>query len=195
MRRLLAPVAALALAACAGGHSRPPSAAPDAPTRAPQGTLAAGAEGGFETGKLSSPEQAVRGPFVLTYLAPGAELEVASAASAGSVLGRVAGPLAQPLHVAPGTLLRLPAAGEAVYAGYRPWPITRALDAWLGRQILVSIPGAPPEPWFLREIGGDHVTIERSRTYRVIPVRRIAEITWTDLTGIDPTPRIVLAPQ
>ena len=47
----------------------------------------------------------------------------------------------------------------------------------------------------LREIAGDHVTIERSRTYRVIPVRRIAEITWTDLTGIDPTPRIVLAPE
>lgn len=74
-----------------------------------------------------------------------------------------------------------------------PKPITRALEAWLGRQIHVSTPGAPPEKWFLREIGGDHVTIERSRTYRVIPVRRIAEITWTDLSGIDPTPRIVLA--
>ena len=35
--------------------------------------------------------------------------------------------------------------------------------------------------------------MERSRTYRVVPVRRIAEITWTELTGIDPTPRIVLA--
>jgi hypothetical protein len=28
-----------------------------------------------------------------------------------------------------------------------------------------------------------------------VPVRRIAEITWTDLTGIDPTPRVVLAPE
>jgi hypothetical protein len=39
------------------------------------------------------------------------------------------------------------------------------------------------------------VTIERSRTYRVLAIRRISEITWTDLTGADPTPRIVLAPQ
>lgn len=195
MRRLLAPSAALALAACAGARTASPSPPHETAPRPAAPALAAGAEGGFETGKLSSPDQAVRGPFVLTYLAPGAELELAPAAGGGA-LGRVAGPLAQPLHVAAGTLLRPVGAGEALYAGYRPMPITRALDAWLGRQVLVAAgPGAQPEPWFLREIGGDHVTLERSRTYRMVPVRRIVEITWTDLTGIDPTPRIVLAPQ
>jgi hypothetical protein len=74
-------------------------------------------------------------------------------------------------------------------------PITRTLDAWLGRPILLGVGGGQPEPWTLRAIGGDHLTVERSRTYRVVPVRRIAEITWTDLTGIDPTPRVVLAPE
>jgi hypothetical protein len=29
----------------------------------------------------------------------------------------------------------------------------------------------------------------------VIPVRRVSEISWTELTGIDPTPRVVLAPE
>jgi hypothetical protein len=77
-------------------------------------------------------------------------------------------------------------------------PITRAVEAWLGRGVLVSAAGAPAasaETWVLREIAADHVTLERSRTFRVIPIRRIAEITWTELTGIDPTPRIVLAPE
>ncbi len=134
------------------------------------------------------------GPFVLTYLAPGGEVEVASTA-AGGVVGRVRGPLAQPLHVARGMVVRLPSPGDVVYAGYRPMPITRALDAWLGRAVLVGVGGAHPEPWVLREIAADHVMLERSRTYRVIPIRRIAEITWTDLTGIDPTPRLVLAPE
>jgi len=197
-RRLVLPVpaalAALALAACAGPPLKRPAPV-DAPARVFQGTLAAGAEGGFETGRLTSTEQVVAGPFVLTYLAPGAELEVATTAAGGSVLGRVLGPLGQPLHVAAGTVVRLPATGDAVYAGYRPMPITRPLDAYLGRQVLVGIQGAQPEAWSLREIGGDHLTLERSRTYRVVPVRRIAEITWTDLTGIDPTPRIVLAPE
>jgi hypothetical protein len=190
---LAAPAAALVLAACAGPPARKPAPA-DAPSRVFQGTLAASAEGGFETGRLTSTEQVVAGPFVLTYLAPGAELEVASTAPGGTVLGRVLGPLAQPLHVAAGSAVRLPGPGEAVYAGYRPMPITRPLDAYLGRQVLLGARGTPPETWTLREIGGDHLTVERSRTYRVLPVRRIAEITWTDLTGIDPTPRIVLAP-
>ncbi len=193
MRRLAAPTAALALAACAGAPAKP--AAIDAPPRTVQGALAAGAEGGFETGRLTAPDQAIAGPFVLTFLAGGAELEVVSTASGGSVLGRVAGPVAQPLHLARGTILRLPGPGDATYAGYRPMPITRPLDAYVGRQILVGLPSAQPEQWFLREIGGDHLTLERTRTYRVIPVRRIAEIVWTDLTGIDPTPRIVLAPE
>jgi len=126
MRRPLAPLAALALAACATSPARPP-AAPEA----------ARAVAEAEPGRADAPGQAAR--------------------------------------AAP--------------------PVTRALDAYLGRQILVSAPGAQPEPWTLREIAGDHLTLERSRTYRVIPVRRISEITWTDLAGIDPTPRLVLAPQ
>jgi hypothetical protein len=198
MRRpaVAAPIA-LALAACATAAPPAKPATPDAPARGTlqQGTLAGGTEGGFETGRLTSTDQAVAGPFVLTYLSPGAEVEVASTAGGGSAIGRVLGPLPQPLHLARGMVVRLPTPGDAVYAGYRPMPITRPLDAWLGRAILVGLVGAQPEPWALREVAADHVTIERSRTYRVIPVRRIAEITWTDLTGIDPAPRLVLAPE
>jgi len=198
MRRppLAAHALAVALAGCATPAPPKPPAQPAAPAQGgvQQGTLAGGAEG-FETGRLTTTDQAVSGPFVLTYLSPGAELEVTSAVAGGSAVGRVLGPLGQPLHVARGMMVRLPTPGDAVYAGYRPMPITRALDAWAGRAILVGIAGGQPESWVLREIAGDHVTIERSRTYRVIPVRRIAEITWTDLTGIDPTPRIVLAPE
>ena len=111
------------------------------------------------------------------------------------MLGTVAGPLLQPLHLAASVALRLAAPGEVTYGGYRPMPITRALEAYLGRQLWVGAPGAAPEQWFLREIGQDHVTLERTRTYRVLPLRRVAEITWTDLTGIDPTPRVVLGPE
>lgn len=189
MRRLAA--SAVLCAACAGASATRPQPA-EPPRAVSQGTLASGAEGGFETGRLASVEQSVAGPFVLTYLAPGAELEVVTAAGA---LGRLAGPLAQPFHLATGSALRLAAPGEAVYAGHRPMPITRALDAFLGRPIRVAIARAAPEEWSLRGIGADHLTIERSRTYRVIPVRRIAEITWTDLTGIDPRPLVVLAPE
>ena len=103
------------------------------------------------------------------------------------------GPLAQPLHLTRGMAFRLPAPGDAVYAGYRPAPITRALDRWVGRAIQVGVGAAQPESWVLRTIAGDHLTLERSRTFRVVPVRRVSEITWTDLAGIDPTPRLVLA--
>jgi hypothetical protein len=202
MRRSLAPLAAAAaLAGCAtAGPAKPPAAAnppggPAAPGQGgvQQGTLAGGAEG-FETGRLTTTDQSVPGPFVLTYLSPGGEVEVVSA-SGGAAVGRVLGPLGQPLHVARGMVVRLPTPSDVVYAGYRPLPITRPLDAWNGRAVLVGVAGGQPEPWTLREIAADHVTIERSRTFRVIPVRRIAEITWTDLTGIDPTPRIVLTPE
>ncbi len=194
MRRSAEAALALALAACCA--AAPLAAAAQATPHAgvQQGALAGGAEG-FETGRLTTTEQRVAGPFVLTYLSPGAEVEVASPSAGGAVVGRVRGPLPQPLHVARGMVVRLPTPGDAVYAGYRPMPITRALDAWLGRAVLVGAAGAQPEPWVLREIAADHVTLERSRTYRSIPVRRITEITWTDLTGIDPTPRVVLAPE
>lgn len=195
MRRIALVTVVAALAACAArAPARGPAGAP-ARSPLPQGPLAAGSEGGFETGRLTSPEQAVAGPFVLTYLAPGAELEVATAGVDGVPLGRVVGPLAQPLHLAGGTLVRLPAPGDAVYAGHRPMPVTRPLQAWLGRPILLGPAGAAPEAWVLREIGEDHLVVERSRTYRALPIRRIAEITWTELTGIDPTPRVVLAPE
>jgi hypothetical protein len=193
--------AALLLAACAGLPAKAPPS--ETSPRGGQGSLASAAEGGFENGRLSSPEQSVAGPFVLTYLSPGSELEVATAGPGGGVLGRLAGPLAQPFHVAPGTVLRLPAPGEAVYAGQRPMPITRALEGWLGRKILVAYvglqaatPGARSgsEEWSLRGLAGDHLTLERSRTYLVVPLRRVAEITWTDLTGADPRPLLVLAP-
>lgn len=193
MRRS-APALALALAACATAVPPVAAAQTAAQPGAQPGALAGGAEG-FETGRLTTTEQRVVGPFVLTYLSPGAEVEVVSTGVGGAVVGRVRGPLPQPLHVARGMLLRLPTPGDAVYAGYRPMPITRALDAWIGRAILLGLGAEKPEPWVLREIAADHVTFERSRTYRVIPVRRIAEITWTDLTGIDPTPRVVLAPE
>jgi hypothetical protein len=71
-------------------------------------------------------------------------------------------------------------------------PLTRALEPYVGRQILVGATGAAAEPWILRGIAEDHLTLERSRTYRLVPLRRVAEITWTDLTGIDPAPRVVL---
>jgi len=192
-RQLLPAVLALGACALAACASASPTRPPPEPARAASAASASGADGGFETGRLTAVDQVVRGPFVLTHLSAGAELELVSTAGGGAVLGRVAGPLAGPLHVASGTLLRLPAPGDAVYAGHRPMPITRALESYLGRQILVGAAGAQPEPWTLRQIGGDHVTLERSRTYRVVPTRRIAEITWTDLTGIDPTPRLVLA--
>jgi predicted transcriptional regulator len=183
---------AVALAIAAATIPRLALAQAQAQPGVQQAALAGGAEG-FETGRLTTTEQRVAGPFVLTFLSPGAEVEVASAGAGGAIVGRVRGPLPQPLHVARGMLVRLPTPGDVVYAGYRPMPITRALDTWIGRPILVGVAAAAPEPWVLREIAADHVTLERSRTYRVLPVRRIAEITWTDLTGIDPTPRMVLA--
>lgn len=189
----LAALLATILPGCAGPR-RTPRPSPDAPATV-SGPVAAGAEGGFETGRLATPEQTVAGPFVLSYLAPGAELQIVSLAPGAAVLGSVIGPLSQPVHVPAGVHLRLPAPGDAVYAGHRPMPITRPLEAWIGRQILVGIGGGQPEPWVLRGIGADHLTLERSRTYRVVPNRRITEIVWTDLTGIDPTPRVQLAPE
>ena len=193
MRHLAFPVLALALAACVPQPAaRPPSAET---ARAIQGTVAAGAQGGFETGKLTPSADTLRGPFVVTFLSDGAALELVRTSEDRAVLGTVTGPLLQPVHLSATVALRLAGAGEVTYGGYRPMPITRALEGYLGRSIWLGAPGAPPEQWVLREIGQDHVTVERSRTYRVLPVRRISEITWTDLTGIDPTPRVLLGPE
>lgn len=189
--------ASIALALAGSAAPAPPQKLPaqDAGARAAfQRGTPAGAEA-FETGRLTSPEQSVAGPFVLTYLAPGAEVEVTSTSAGGAALGRVTGPLAQPLHLVRGMAFRLPGPGDVVYAGYRPTPITRPLDAWVGRAILVGVGAAQPESWVLRAIAGDHLTLERSRSFRVVPIRRISEIAWTDLAGIDPTPRLVLAPE
>jgi hypothetical protein len=195
-RPLATLLATLALAACTA--VRPPPRKPpvaDAPAPAPRPHVASGAQGELESGRLTAADQAVVGPFVLTYLAPGAELALSGAGAPGLGIGTVVGPLAAPFHLAAGASLR-PVATEVVYAGYRPLPITRALEAYVGRQIWVSQgPAGALEQWSLREIGGDHLTLERSRSYRVIPVRRVSEISWTELTGIDPTPRVVLAPE
>jgi hypothetical protein len=188
---------AVLLLALAAGCSAPARPAPPRPSasRMFQGSVAAGAEGGFETGRLTSPDEALRGPFVVTYLSSGAEVRLARTGAGEQDLGTLAGPLSEPIHLAANVSLRLAGSGEAVYAGYRPMPITRSLEGWVGRQIWLGPPGGQPEQWFLREIGQDHLTVERARTYRVLPVRRIAEITWTDLTGMDPTPRVLLGPE
>lgn len=188
--RLAAATALLLAAACAttAPASRPPQ---DGAARLFQATSAAGSEGGYESGRVTS--AGIAGPFVLTYLTPGEELEIVAT---GGTIGRVRFPLAQPFHLAAGMRLAVPAgAPDLLYAGYRPMPMTRPLEAWIGRQILLAAPGAQPEPWWLREVGGDHLTVERSRTYKVIPLRRVGEITWTELTGIDPTPRVTLGPE
>jgi hypothetical protein len=70
--------------------------------------------------------------------------------------------------------------------------MTRPLEAYLGRNVQVAVGTAPAEPWLLRQVGTDHLILERSRTYRVLPLRRIAELSWTDLSGIDPTPKLIL---
>jgi hypothetical protein len=129
-------------------------------------------------------EVTMRRTAVLLALAAGCAVPAARTAS---------GPAPRP---PPGTAVGTEVAPETDrQASAEATPITRSLEAYLGRQIWVAVRGGEPEQWFLREIGHDHLTIERTRTYRVLPVRRLAEITWTDLTGIDPTPRIVLAPE
>jgi hypothetical protein len=191
MRRIAAVLLA-GSAACTVPAARPSG---EATHRLLQGGVAAGAQGAFETGRLTSTDEALRGPFVVTFLASGAEVQLVRSGADAQVLGTVSGPLSEPVHLASNVALRLLLPGDVMYAGYRPMPITRALEGYLGRSIWLGAAGGQAEQWSLREIGPDHVTVERTRTYRVLPVRRIAEITWTDLTGIDPTPRIVLAPE
>jgi hypothetical protein len=186
----LALAAALATGSAAAADKKAPAVEPQALVM--RGAVASTAQGAFETGRLTSPEQTVAGPFVLTYA--GDALEVVTVVG-GHVLGLVSPPLAAPFHLGHGTFLRLRGSGQVLYAGIRPIPATRALEAYLGRPIWLSAGSGEPEQWTLREIGGDHVTVERSRSYRIIALRRIAEIDWTDLTGADPTPRVVLSPE
>lgn len=185
----LALVASLAAGSAAATGKKPPGEPQALVLRGP---AASTAEGALETGRLASQEQMVSGPFVLTYV--GDALEVVAAGS-GQVLGLVSPPLSGCFHLAPGTFLRLRGAGQVLYSGIRPMPATRALESYLGRAIWISAGRAQPEQWTLREIGPDHLTVERSRSYRLIALRRIAEIAWTDLTGADPTPRVVLSPE
>jgi hypothetical protein len=167
--------------------ARPAAATPAAPA------AAGGAEAAPEIGHLTAKDQKVEGPLSLTYVSPGQQLEVVSSRT-GEVVGRIEGPLGAPVHLAGGQHVRLAGATrDAVWAGQRPSAVTRALEAWVGRAILVGVGDAQPQPWTLRAVGAEHLTVERSRTYRVLPVRRVSEITWTELTGIDPTPRVVLA--
>ena len=192
MRRL-ALLAIVAAAACAG-----PATAPKRPTAGDpgifQGTVAAGPQGAYESGRLSRESPAIAGPFVLTALGAGDELEIRPADGKGAAIGTLAGPLATPFQVPAGVALALrPDAAGALYSGYRPMAMTRALEAYLGRSVMVQLGAAAAEPWLLRQIGSDHVILERNRTYRVVPLRRIAEISWTDLSGVDPTPRLLIA--
>lgn len=192
----LAP-ATLLLAALAAG-----CAGPATPGRRPstgesvvfQGTVAAGPQGAYESGRLSRESPAIAGPFVLTALGAGDELEIRPADGKGAAIGTVGGPLTGPWQIPAGVVLALrPEAAGALYSGHRPMAMTRALEAYVGRTVQVAQGGAAPEPWLLRQIGADHVILERNRAYRVVPLRRIAEISWTDLSGVDPTPRLHLA--
>jgi hypothetical protein len=159
-----------------------------------QGVASSGAAGAYEAGRLSRDTPSVAGPFVLTFLGPGDEVDVVPAEGKATPLGTLTGPLATPFQVPSGAKLVVhPGDAGALYSGTRPLSLTRGLEAYAGRSILVAVGAAPAEPWTLRQVGSDHVVLERSRTYRIIPVQRIQEIQWTELAGVDPTPKLVLA--
>jgi hypothetical protein len=193
MHRTAAAAVLLLTAACA--------TTPAVPKRPPAGeaaifvgATAAGFQGSFETGRISKENPAIVGPFVLTALGPGDEVEIRPVDGKGPSIGTILGPLSTPFEI-PANVKLVLAQGtpSALYSGTRPMSITRALEAYLNRNILVALPGAPAEAWMLRQLGSDHFIIERNRTYRALPVRRIGEVTWTDLSGIDPTPKVVIS--
>jgi len=185
--------AALALAGCASTSAHKPHGGE---ALVLQGGVAAGAAGAYEAGRLTRDTPPVTGPFVLTFLAAGEEVEVVPADGKAPAIGTLTGPLGGPFHLPAGARLMVRAAeASALYSGYRPLSATRALEAWVGRSIQVATGAGAPEPWLLRQIGSDHLVLERSRTFRVIPLRRLAEIGWTDLSGVDPTPRVTLSPE
>jgi hypothetical protein len=195
-----APLAAALLAsACASTPAAPPAAARPPPAGAGTGTAGAPlARAGYEAGTLAPEARPVAGPVVVTWLAEGT---TAALARPGELqpLAVVVGPLATPLHVPQGLELRGTGAPGA-WTGYRPQApaVARPLEAWVGKQVKVAPAGGPAaaaELWWLREVGADHLLFERSRTYRAVPLRRVSEITWTELSGIDPTPLVVVAPE
>jgi hypothetical protein len=183
---------ALALAGCAGGGAAQRHQRTGEPAVL-QGGLAAGPGGAYEAGRLSRENPSVAGPFVLTWLGAGDELDVVPADGKTPPIGTLVGPLAGPFQVPAGAKLAVRSNEASVlYSGQRPLSPTRALEAWVGRSIQVAVGAAAPEPWLLRQLGGEHLVLERSRSYRVIPFRRIAEISWTELSGVDPTPKVIL---
>jgi hypothetical protein len=186
--------AGLLLLAASACVSAPRPAAETRPAPAPAGPASALARSGYEAGQLSPSGPAAAGPLVVTWLADGTPAALARPGEA-QPLAVVVGPLATPLHVPAGLELRGTGAPGA-WTGYRPQgaALARPLEGWIGKQVRVA-QGGPPELWWLREIGADHVLLERSRTYRIVPLRRVSEISWTELTGIDRTPVLVLAPE
>lgn len=189
---LVLALAVAALTACvAPAASRPHGTAGEALVF--QGNASASPAGALETGRLSRDRPVIAGPFVLTYLGAGDEVEILPADGKATPIGTVTGPLMTPLQIPAGAklVLRTQEAG-ALYSGYRPMVMTRPLEAYVGRTIQVASGAGQPEPWLLRQVGTDHVILERSRSYRVVPLRRISEVGWTDLSGIDPTPKLTL---
>jgi len=185
---------ALALIASACATAPRPEAVEPRPAPVPTSAGSTLARSGYEAGPLAAASAPAAGPLVVTWLADGT---TAALARPGELqpLAVVTGPLATPLHVPAGLELR--GTGPAgAWTGYRPQAaaLTRPLDGWIGKQVRVA-QGGQAEPWWLREIGADHLVLERSRTYRVVPLRRVSEITWTELTGIDRTPVLVIAPE
>jgi hypothetical protein len=192
MRRSAAAVLAALATACAAPASAQKKSQPGEP-HVFQGSVGAGALGAFETGRLAK-DQAIAGPFVLTSLGVGDEVVIVPADGRSPAIGSVIGPIPAPFEIPAGVKLVASSLPDgALYSGYRPMPITRALEAYLNRTVQLQAPGGQPEPWTLRQIGSDHVIVERNRTYRALPLRRLAEITWTDLSGIDPTPKLVIS--
>jgi hypothetical protein len=106
----------------------------------------------------------------------------------------VAGPLATPFLLPAGARLWLGAgASGALYSGSRPAPLLALLEAWVGRQVIVATGSDEAGVWTLRQVTSDHLILERNRTFRALAAARVQELTWTELTGIDPTPRLQVA--
>jgi hypothetical protein len=189
MRPLTAALA-LALAVPAGG-AEPARTRPEAPVvRGP-----APATGLMEAGRLLAAGAPLEGPFVLSWLEAGATLELRRGDDPRTPpLGVVTGPLATPFLLPAGAHLTLAAgASGARDSGSRPSPLLKVLEGWVGRAVLVGAGSAEPQAWTLRQVGPEHLLLERNRTFRAVAAGRVVEVGWTELSGIDPTPRLLLA--